>query len=176
MWISVRTQLALIFVFSIMFHGCSVEVTTPETESISVLTTYEGCKTFPAISSSAGSDPHGSNVECITYEYNDEGLLMLTHINSGFNCCPGKITADIVVLGNKISVEEKEQEQDCFCQCLFDVTYEVHELAPGDYTLEINGLYIDDTNEKLRFDVSLTTPNSGTFCVIRTQYPWNAKP
>ena len=173
-WINEKTHLASIIVFLILFQGCNDAVTTPETTPISTLSRYEGCKTFADASSSVGSDLHSNNVECIEYEYDNKGLLVLEHINSGFNCCPANITADIVVSGNKINVEEMEQKQGCFCQCLFDVIYEIHELAPGEYRLEVKGLYLVDTDEELRLDVDLTAPCSGTFCVGRTHYPWNS--
>ncbi len=155
-----------------MLFGCKEKVTTPETTPFGILSTYEGCKTF-ATTSSSGSSPHGINEECIEYEYDDEGLLVLTHINSGFNCCPEKITADIFVSGNMIYIEEKEKEQGCFCQCLFDVKYEFHDLVSGEYTIEVKGLYTKNTDEELRFTLKLIGPCSGTFCVLRTHYPWN---
>jgi hypothetical protein len=172
---SKRTHLISIIVLLLMFPGCNETVTAPETTPYGKLSMYDGCKTFPAATSSIGASSHPSNVECIEYEYNGEGLLVLEHINSGFNCCPKKITADIVVSGSEIDIKEKEQEQGCFCQCLFDVKYELHELAPGEYKLDVKGPYVEETDEELRLNLSLTGPGSETFCVSRTHYPWSIR-
>jgi hypothetical protein len=172
MLLSKRIHFILIIIFLIILFGCKEKVTTPETTAFGILSTYDGCKTFTT-TSGLGSSPHEVNEECIEYEYDGERLLVLKHINSGFNCCPGKITADISVSGNMIAIEEKEQEQGCFCRCLFDIRYEIHELQPGEYTIAIKGLYVEDTDEELRFNVNLYGPCSGAFCVSRTHYPWD---
>jgi hypothetical protein len=118
---------------------------------------------------------HGSNEECIEYAYDGEGFLVLKHINSGFNCCPKKISADIFVSGNRIYIEEREQEQGCFCQCLFDVKYEIYDLKPGEYTIEIKAPYTVASDEEMKFNVQLYGSCSGTFCVSRTHYPWDTQ-
>jgi len=137
-----------------------------------LLMNYEGCKTF-ASASSTESSFHSGNAECFEYQYDGQGQLILKHINSGFNCCPGKIDADISLSGNLIYIEEREQEQGCYCRCLFDVDYQIYDLKPGTYTLELKGPYVDETDERLRFDIELYGPCSGTFCVLRNHYPWS---
>jgi hypothetical protein len=156
----------------LILFGCKENVTTADTNPIGILSSYEGCKTF-ATTSGSGSSPHGVNEECIEYEYDGEGFLVLKHINSGFNCCPEKISADIFVSGNMIYIEEREEEQGCFCQCLFDVKYEVYDLRPGEYTIEVKGPYVVASDEEMKFNVQLYGSCSGIFCVSRTHYPWN---
>ena len=172
MVLSKRIHFILIIIILFILFGCKEKVTAPETIAFGILSEYEGCKTFAA-TSGLESSPHGVNEECIDYEYDGQGFLVLKHINSGFNCCPGKITADITVSGNMITIKEKEQEQGCFCRCLFDINYEIHELKPGEYSIVIRGLYIEDSDEELRFNANLIGPCSGSFCVSRTHYPWD---
>ena len=173
MVISKRIYLIFIIIFLMILFGCKKNVTTAEMNPIGILSSYEGCKTFVTMSGS-GSNPHGINEECVEYDYDGVGLLVLKHINSGFNCCPEKITADILLSGNMILIEEKEEEQGCFCQCLFDVKYELHDLAPGEYTIEVKGPYLFDSDEEMKFNFRLNGPCSGTFCVSRTHYPWDS--
>jgi hypothetical protein len=172
MLISKRTHFILVILFLLILFGCKENVITAETDPIGILSSYEGCKTF-ATTSNSGVSARGINEECIEYVYDGEGLLVLKHINSGFNCCPEKISADIYVSGNMIYIEEREQEQGCFCQCLFDVKYEIHDLTPGEYTIEVKGLYVAASDEEMKFNVQLLDSCSGTYCVIRTHYPWN---
>jgi len=89
MVLSKRIHLILIIIFLIILFGCKENVTTANLDPIGILSSYEGCKTF-ATTSSSGSSPHRINEECIAYEYDGEGLLVLKHANSGFNCCPEK--------------------------------------------------------------------------------------
>jgi len=161
----------LIAVFLFAFGSCKEKVITPGLSPIMIFKNYQGCKTFAA---NAGLEAgfHSSNVECIEYEYDGEGHLILKHINAGFNCCPGEIGADFSVTGNMIYIEDWEKEQGCFCRCLFDLEYEILELEPGEYTIEVKGPYIVATDEELKFTVKLFGSCSGTFCVIRTHYPW----
>jgi len=172
MLLSKRIHVILILIFLLVLFGCKENVTSSDSDPVGILSSYDGCKTFTTASSS-GSSSHGNNEECVAYDYDGEGLLVLWHINSGFNCCPAKITADVFVSGNMIYIQEKEQEQGCFCRCLFDVRYEIYNLEPGQYTLEIKGLYVEDADDKLMFSVQLLGSCSGTLCVSRTHYPWN---
>ncbi|MFC2163803.1 hypothetical protein ACFLT2_02255 [Acidobacteriota bacterium] len=174
MVLSKRTHIILILIFLMILFGCKESVTTTDMNPIGTLSSYEGCKTS-ASTTGSGSSPHVINEECIAYEYDGEGHLVLKHINSGFNCCPEKINADIFVSGDMIYIEEREEEQGCLCQCLFDVKYEVHDVMPGDYTIEIKGPYIIGSDEELKFRVLLNGSCSGTFCVTRTHYPWNTQ-
>ncbi|MGD2295329.1 MAG: hypothetical protein PVF22_05785 [Candidatus Aminicenantes bacterium] len=159
----------LLFLF---FCSCKKNITTPEIGLFGFLTDIQGCKSFESDARTESDSPN-NRVECIQYDYDGEGLLILKHINAGFNCCPGKIEPTISATGNLISIEEKEQEQGCFCRCLFDLTYQFTGVAPGEYTLEVKGPYIKDTDEKLIFNLSLYGPCNGTFCVNRTHYPWD---
>jgi len=72
-----------------------------------------------------------------------------------------------------ISIEEREEEQGCLCQCLFDIKYEIHDLEPGEYTIEVKGPYIIASDEEMKFSVQLYGSCSGTYCVTRSHYPWN---
>lgn len=172
MVLSKRTHFILILILLFLFFGCREKVTAPESIAFGILSTYEGCKSFVTTSSS-GSNTHGINEECIEYEYDGEELLVLKHINSGFNCCPEKIAADIFVTGNMIYIEERELDQGCLCQCLFDVKYEVHDLKPGEYTIAVKAPYTVESDEEMKCNVSLYGSCSGTYCVSRAHYPWD---
>jgi hypothetical protein len=111
------------------------------------------------------------NLDCIEYNYDGEDILLLTHINAGFNCCP-ELTADITISDNIITIEEIELSGDCDCLCLFDVFYEISDLSPGEYIITVDEPYLQDDEEKLEFTIDLLSPISGSYCVERFHYPW----
>jgi hypothetical protein len=113
-----------------------------------------------------------SSQECVEYDYDGRSLLRLKHVNAGFNCCPGPITADIDISGGTVRIEEKESSSLCDCSCLYDLSYEIAALPPGTYRLTVVGPYQPDTDPPLTVDVNLGHAASGSFCVERTRYPW----
>jgi len=99
------------------------------------------------------------NEDCLEYNFDGVGRLTLNHINAGFNCCP--------VIAANISVEG-----GCLCLCLFDVSYEILDLAPGNYRISVIEPYAGGYDPPLEFMVDLSGATSGQFCVPRTVYPW----
>lgn len=134
------------------------------------LVDYGGCKDFKGAEALDGAPP---DKDCIEYMYNGERVLLLKHINAGFNCCPVEILADISIEGNIITIEESEAESACDCLCLFDLDYEIKNLQPGEYTIRIIEPYTTGDDEKLEFTVDLSSSPSGSYCVDRKHYPWD---
>jgi hypothetical protein len=133
------------------------------------VTGWFGCKY-----SVKGSPPDSipSDQDCLYWEYDGNSVLQLKHINSGFNCCPTEIVADITVSATDILIEEDEiLENPCYCLCLFDVDYEIIGISPREYTILILGLYLDGT-PPLQITIDLASDTTGIFCVERTHYPW----
>ena len=120
------------------------------------------------------SDPDSvdSCVDCLAYTYAADATLDLTHVNAGFNCCPGEITADITFQDSLIVVEEHERESGCDCLCLYDIDYRIENLRPRVYTIRVVELYLRDGDEPLEFTLDLSAPVSGQHCAERTGYPW----
>lgn len=131
------------------------------------------CKQFLAnTSGSLDEFAPGQHEDCIEYQYNDANTLILRHINAGFNCCPGEITAEIEFNSSLITITEMEQEQGCKCVCLFDLDYEIINLAPGEYTIRIIEPYVEAGDQVLELTLRLLSATSGTFCLQRNYYPW----
>jgi len=129
------------------------------------------CKGSGGAAAGAAAAPTSSQ-ECVEYDYDGQSRLRLKHVNAGFNCCPGAITADIDISGGTIRIEEKESSSLCDCSCLYDLGYEIAALPPATYRLSVVGPYQPDTDPPLAFDVDLGRAVSGSFCVERTRYPW----
>jgi len=121
--------------------------------------------------STAAADPTSSQ-ECVQYDYDGARLLRLRHINAGFNCCPGTLSADIDIAGGTIRIAERESSSLCDCNCLYDLTYEIAPLTPGRYRIVVHGPYQTEEDPPLAFDVDLDRAVTGVFCVERTHYPW----
>lgn len=134
-----------------------------------VVAAADGCKLFdaPAVDFDAPS-----NQDCVAWTYAADGTLALKHVNAGFNCCPGTITADITISDDTITIVEREQTAGCRCLCLFDVRYKIFKLPAGVYTVTFVELYgLDDP--PLAVTIDLASTPSGSFCVPRTHYPWH---
>jgi hypothetical protein len=158
--------------------------------SSSVILTITGCEhqNEPADSSISGSLTGSSDCKifksvdlkftvadtfsCVQYQYNNATLkLNMTHINAGFNCCPGEIFCDVSVNNDTIIIAESEKEQSCNCLCLFDLDIELQGVDEDIYIVKFIEPYAGD-QEKLIFEMDLTSGTEGEFCVIRKGEPW----
>jgi len=157
----------VLFLVSYLYKGGPAPAPPPT----GILLDYDGCKVFQKGNAVDGAPP---DQDCIEYQYDGSGILLLKHLNAGFNCCPDEILADITIEDNNIIIEENESLESggCFCLCLFDVDYQIGNLPPGEYTIKVNGLYLEEGDEILQFTVDLASSPSGSFCVYRDHYPW----
>ena len=118
------------------------------------------------------SSEYTSSQSCVEYSYDkNERILHLTHINAGFNCCPGELTADITNDGNIITITEAEEEAGCKCNCLYDLEIEVENVGEIEYILEFIEPYAGE-HEELIFTINLKESSTGVFSVKRDHYPW----
>jgi len=130
---------------------------------------YEGCKYGEGM---AATDTLSSNLDCMTWSYDPSGKLTFSHLNTTFNCCPTEIYGDIVIDGDQITVTETELEALCYCLCLFDLHFQITDLAPGTYTFTFLSDYAPN-GDYLIYTVDLTEEPIGYYCVDRTgYYPW----
>jgi len=137
------------------------------------VTAFSECKVFNGDRFVNGRDISGlpEDKAGIEYEYNIP-LLRLKHVNAGFNCCPGELSAHITVSGGTIEVREQQEKNGCRCNCLYDVEAEIWSLAPGKYTIKIVEPLLPPDNEEIAFAVDLSEPGTGTYVVDRQGYPW----
>lgn len=119
-----------------------------------------------------------SNVEtsdslsCVTYSFdNSSSSLILKHINTCFNCCPGNLYIETSTEGNTITIEEFESEAECDCNCLYDIDIKLEGLEAGVYNVVFIEPYINEEQE-ISFSIDLTTATEGEYCVTRRNYPW----
>jgi hypothetical protein len=112
------------------------------------------------------------NESCIQWEYKDNGILLLNHINSAFNCCPGNITANINFINDTIIIETIEEKAQCDCICLFDLNYQMKNLKSEIYYIMIKEQYGIPEDKKLEFRINVKDSPTGTYCVARDRYPW----
>lgn len=135
------------------------------------LTGHTGCKTYQkSISFPDSSD----TLSCIEYFYDVKNYkLSLKHINAGFNCCPESLYCLISLRNDTIFFEEHEKIPGCHCDCLFDLNLEIIGVMAKRYFLKFIEPYCGE-QEKLEFDIDLTTAQQGNYCVKRTRYPWGS--
>jgi len=128
------------------------------------------CKEFDGSALAAASS---SSESCVQFIY-DPGKqeLRLTHVNAGFNCCPGQLSIETRIDAGIISVFEKEREAGCYCDCLYDLDIVIRNLAPARYRIVFIEPYRHPDDAELSFIMDLRSETSGTNCVPRTHYPW----
>ncbi|NMC44905.1 MAG: hypothetical protein GYA46_13385 [candidate division Zixibacteria bacterium] len=110
--------------------------------------------------------------DCIEYQYDGQGTLLLRHANAGLNCCPEDFAAVITVVDGVITIDETPIPGFCDCLCLFNLDYTVINLPPGTYTLSILEQCLHVGDLPLKGTIDLMTAPSGSFCLTRDHYPW----
>ncbi|HUW93712.1 MAG TPA: hypothetical protein VMV74_11160 [Bacteroidales bacterium] len=150
--------------FSLFIPGCETE----NQQVKATLTDHSGCKLLK----SATENDIPNTQSCISYSYDSSsGTLSLTHINAGFNCCPGKLSCDIDIVGDTLVIIEKEESALCDCDCLYDLYIDVSNLDKQSFIVKVIEPYCGD-QQKLIFEVNILHKPSGSFCAVRMQYPW----
>ena len=162
----------------LFISGCTDENPTDsshnqnnESNPIGLLIAESGCKQF---NTQGEGSQTPSDRDCVQYQYDGNSVLSLKHVNAGFNCCPGTISADIEIVDHVITITEHESVQGCHCLCLFDLDYQFESLEPGEYQIEFIELYTEAGDDPLVFTLDLSHAVTGEFCVKRTQYPWSS--
>lgn len=111
--------------------------------------------------------------DCLEYEYDGDSVLVLRHINAGFNCCPDSFTAAFDFEGQHITITETEWlSHPCHCLCLYDIDLRIAGLRPGVYTITVAESYLWQGAEPLELTVDLMAAPTGGHCVSRDRYPW----
>lgn len=133
-----------------------------------------GCKVFTADADSLYPPP---NQDCLEWDYDGTGQLHIRHLNAGFNCCPDEIVVNAYVDTGLIVIEEQEflaSGEGCDCLCLFDLEYTIVNVHPDSYAIHVLEPYAQAGDDPLAAIITLDpAPDSGTFCVDRSHYPWS---
>jgi len=133
------------------------------------VTGHSGCK---GLKSASAGEITPDTLSCISYSYDaSSGTLQVTHINAGFNCCPGKLSCRAVMDGDTLVIKESEQHAACDCNCLFDLQITVNGLESLDYIIKVIEPYCGE-QEKLIGHIHLAATPAGSFCATRRFYPW----
>ncbi len=116
-------------------------------------------------------------IACMQWQYDASArMLVLTHSNAAFNCCP-VIGADFVIGANAIHIVEWDSvyQGGCDCNCLYNVEYTLWGIGQGTYHVSVNEPLLRAPDEPFAFDIDLYAEPQGVFCLPRTTYPWGVK-
>ncbi|MCF8373363.1 MAG: hypothetical protein K9H64_17220 [Bacteroidales bacterium] len=155
-------------IFTMLFIACEDTEKGPSPNENAELLSFSTCKTMKSY---YATDSVQDNQSCIEFSFADS-ILLLTHVNAGFNCCPGNITADFVFDGNTITISEHEAAADCDCDCLYDLTMQMAGIAAGTYHFVFVEPYAGVTGQGIDFTLNLHDSVVGNYCVTRNFYPW----
>ena len=161
-----KINIALLSFFIVFLNfACNNEIENQPPEFSGKLINHTDCKHLKSSISE-------NNQSCVEYVFDHaNNKLLLTHINTGFNCCPDSLWCTISKTGNKIIIEEFEASQGCKCNCLYDFKIEIEGVEQGKYTIQFIEPYRGE-QEELIFEVDLSESSTGSFCVTRNIYPW----
>lgn len=133
-----------------------------------LLINYSECK-IP--DSKACPEGNSSSEDCISYKYDGNGTLYLTHINSCFSLLPGELSALINISGDSILIEECESCSGSFETCFYDLEYMVSNLEARIYTINVRSPY-SSHDSPLEFKIDLSKACDGCYSINRDEYPW----
>jgi hypothetical protein len=162
--------------FSLNFLSCDDGKVSSDSTGIKV--NFGECKHSADSYKAKAVEDIQTGQECVTIAYAaDSGILRIDHQDAAFNCCLKSLAADVAIDDGIITINESEIYTDgmaCDCMCLYDINYDIPNVAPGEYTVNISGPYGAGDDKKIQFVVSLTAQATETFCFKRTGYPWNS--
>ena len=139
------------------------------------LVDYGTCKKSLDLLSMLTADPDApsSSEDCLEYQYEaTTGTLRLTHVNAAFNCCPQIIRGEVTIAHSQIAIIESEVGGMCFCLCLYDLNFEIRNLIPGTYTLDVTEPLLPSKDPNLTVTLELASSPTGRICLPRSSYPW----
>lgn len=160
----------ILLILAITFYTFSACQKTNTEDVINGKVLNQGdCKDFKIMRSTLEV---ADTLSCIVYNFlPSESKLLLTHQNTGFNCCPGELTCTISQNNDTIFIQEFEELAACDCNCLFDIHIEISGIETKVYYLKFIEPYCGD-QEKLQFEINLSENTEGVHCVSRYDYPW----
>jgi len=153
----------------VLFSGCEMSKSLVSARLIS----NSGCKSSAVNADKPNLAALADSLSCVDYKYNvvNKTLTML-HRNAGFNCCPGQLSCKAHISNDTIYVQEFEKKSGCKCQCLYDLNIELTGVKAGAYQIEFIEPYLKN-QEKISFELDLNNEIVNSYCVVRTNYPWN---
>lgn len=120
---------------------------------------YQGCKEIVTnFTKSADKE------EYIEYRAIADGYLDIKHVNAVFNCCPGRIKADVSVEGNIFNIVESETDPQCKCICDYDIVFKIGPFSNNkEYTL----IFSRYKRELVRFTIKYKSSLEGKVVIER---------
>jgi len=162
----------IVFLWILLIISCESN-TQSKTEVFGELKSFSNCKLLNKITGlSKIVETLPDTLTGIEYHYDGKSKLTLTHINAGFNCCPGDLFTEIIEDNNEILIEECETSSMCDCNCLYDLTIEITDISPGNYSFTFIEPYLNEDNEIISFVLGLNDEDSGIITFFRKGYPW----
>ncbi len=101
---------------------------------------------------------------CFSYNYDNTNTLYINRNNTDLNCCFKNFIAEVNVDDNIIKIRELEDFGSvggCYCMCSYDIDYQINNLSPGFYQVQVDYKYIDSL---IQFPIDLINEPSGEYC------------
>lgn len=164
-----HNTLLLLICFS-LFIITSCEDENKEKRINASLTSDYICKNF--LKDGNDSLKLADSLSKVEYVYDENTkTLTLKHLNAGFNCCPDEFYCDVNLTNDTLLIKEREKEALCNCNCLYDLSIDVNNLKKKKYFVQFIEPYAQ-TLALLHFEIDLKNASSGSYSVVRKQYPW----
>lgn len=159
-----------LFILILIITGCEHDKEANNQVNINgSLVNHSNCKSLITVT---GYLEIHDTLSCVEYSFNaSDNKLLLKHINAGFNCCPDSLYSNISVSNDTIIVREYEYLQNCYCNCLYDLDFEIYRVNSQHYVIRFIEPYCND-QEEIIFGVDLENVPVGSYCVSRFLNPW----
>jgi hypothetical protein len=113
--------------------------------------------------------------DCLELDYIND-TLNIKHINAAFNCCPDSLhLISVTVKDFVITIDETKAIGKCFCDCLYDIVYQVKDLPKGEYKIKFieNMFYAEQGDVTLECLLNLNKDKHSGICLDRYAYLYN---
>ena len=151
--------LMALFALFFLIGGAGCDRDNPNEEIKIEDFSYQGCKEIVTnFTKSADKE------EYIEYRAIADGYLDIKHVNAVFNCCPGRIKADVSVEGNIFNIVESETDPQCKCICDYDIVFKIGPFSNNkEYTL----IFSRYKRELVRFTIKYKSSLEGKVVIER---------
>ncbi len=115
------------------------------------------------------------NDDCLICSIDRSGNVSIHHINAGFNCCPDDFDIPVSVSDGSIIIDETGVSGDCYCECLYDLSFTLTGLQTGKYRIVVKEPLLPKGDTALVLDIDVPAQKYAEICAGRSAYPWMAE-
>ena len=124
--------------FALVIIGCTGEKQVADGAIKLDNFTHSSCKKLTGtVPMDNVGKPIPTDGEYIEYEADNDGNLIIKHVNAVFNCRPESLRASLTEADGEITLNETEVDGQADCFCPYDLNFKIGKLTNRKYTLTV---------------------------------------